>query len=50
MHLGRLLGLLAIVTGVPLSPREHVEPLAIGAPENDVTPYLVPAPAALIRG
>ena len=41
--------LLAIVTGVPLSPREHVVPLAIGAPENEVTPYLVPAPAARAR-
>jgi hypothetical protein len=46
VHLVIFIVLLAIVTGVPLSERQHVVPLAIGAPENEVTPYLVPAPAA----
>jgi len=46
VHLVVFIVLLAIVTGVPLSEREHVVPLAIGAPENQVTRYLVPAPAA----
>jgi hypothetical protein len=46
VHLAVFVTLLAIVTGVPLSPRERVVPLAIGAPENEVTPFLVPAHAA----
>jgi hypothetical protein len=46
VHLVVFIVLLAIVTGVPLSERQHVMPLAIGAPENEVTPYLVPAQAS----
>ena len=34
VHLVVFIVLLAIVTGVPLSPREHVVPRATGAPEN----------------
>ncbi len=49
VHLAVFLVLLAIATEVPQPERERVVPLAIGAPENEVTPYLVPAPAARPR-
>ncbi len=44
-HLAVLFLLLAIATEPARSPQVVLIPLAIGTPENRVTPYLVPAPA-----
>jgi hypothetical protein len=43
VHLVAFILMLALVTGIPQLERQRVIPLAIGVPENEVTPYLVPA-------
>lgn len=45
VHLAVLSVLLAIATEPARSPRVTLIPLEVGAPENRVTPYLIPAPA-----
>ncbi len=45
LHLVVLAVLVGLATEVPRTPRVVMIPLPIGAPENRVTPFLVPAPA-----